>query len=303
MDSASVTATNLLGVHEQNTTNNGATATTTVHTPVLTLSKTGTPSVNAGEAATYTLTYANVGSGAAAGVTISDTLPTETYYSVALDQGAGPRPTSVVANPDGTTTLSWTIGNLAGNSGPSQITFTARPSLLVLAGTGKSDTASVSFQNANGCTYAPVTSSATTTITEVPPGREPLTLGYWRNHPADWTPETLARIQATDTRWDSNSDGMLSVPEVEAAFAQPGGTVTTLQWQLLAVYFNLATRHINADTLILSKTANSLGLHNVRDAALYAIATLSLSPTTNSNRYVQATTALDEINSNRSETY
>jgi uncharacterized repeat protein (TIGR01451 family) len=303
VDTAAVTATNLIGIHEQNTSNNSATATTTVHTPVLTLSKTATPSVNAGEAATYTLTYANTGTGAASGVTINDILPTETYYSVALDLGAGPRPTSVVANPDGTTTLIWAVGNLAGNSGSVQITFTARPSLLVLAGTTKTDNASVSFQNANGCTYTPVTSSANTTITEVPPGRDPLTLGYWRNHPTDWTAEILARVQATDQRWDSNGDGMLSTAEVQAEFDQPGGTVTTLQWELLAVYFNLATRRINADTVISSKTANSLGLHTVRDAALYAIATLSLSPTTNANRYVQATTVLDEINSNHSESY
>lgn len=303
VDNATVASTNLLGVHEQNTANNAATATTTVHTPVLTLTKSGTPSVNAGEAATYTLTYANVGSGAATGVTITDTLPTETYYSIALDQGAGPRPATVVANADGTTTLSWNIGNLAGNSGPAQITFTARPSLLVLAGTSKTDQATVSFQNANGCVYTPVPSSATTTITEVPPGRDPLTLGYWRNHPAEWTAEILARIQATDTRWDANADGMLAASEVQAAFAQPGGTVTTLQWQLLAVYFNLGTRRINADTVISSKTANSLGLHTVRDAALYAIATLSLSPIKNSNQFIVATTILDEINSNHSESY
>jgi uncharacterized repeat protein (TIGR01451 family) len=302
-DTAAVTATNLINIDEQNTSNNSATATTTVHTPVLTLSKMATPSVNAGEATTYTLTYANTGTGAATGVTINDTLPIETYYSAALDLGAGVRSTSVVVNPDGTTTLTWAVGNLAGNSGPVQITFTARPSLVVLAGTSKADNASVSFQNANGCTYTPVPSSANTTITEVPPGRDPLTLGYWRNHPADWIAEILARVQATDQRWDSNGDGMLSAAEVQAEFNQPGGTVTTLQWELLAVYFNLATRRINADTVISSKTANSLGLHTVRDAALYAIATLSLSPTTNANRYVQATTVLDEINSNHSESY
>jgi uncharacterized repeat protein (TIGR01451 family) len=303
VDNATVTSTNLLGVPEQNTANNAATASTTVHTPVLTLTKTATPSVNAGEAATYTLTYANIGSGAATGVTITDILPTETYYSIALDQGAGPRPASVVANADGTTTLTWNIGSLSGNSGPAQIAFTARPSLLVLAGTNKMDQATVSFQNANGCVYTPVTASATTTISEVPPGQNPLTLGYWRNHPEEWTTEILARIQATDTRFDANGDGMLSGAEIQATFSQPGGSVSTLQWQLLAVYFNLGTRRINADTLIASKTATSLGLHNVRDAALYAIATLNLSPTTNSARYVLATTVLDEINSNRSEMF
>ena len=70
-----------------------ASAQTTIHAPVLTLSKTATATVNAGEAIAYTITYANTGSGAAANVTITDTVPAGVYYSVALDQGAGPKPT------------------------------------------------------------------------------------------------------------------------------------------------------------------------------------------------------------------
>jgi uncharacterized repeat protein (TIGR01451 family) len=302
-DSASVTAKNQLNQPEENTSNDSGSATSTVHAPRITLSKTATPSANAGEAVTYTLTYANAGSGGATGVSISDVLPTETYYSRALDQGTGPQPTTVVANADGTTTLTWSIGTVSGSAGQSQIGFTARPSLLLLAGTTKTDNASATFQNANGCTYAPATASAATLITEVPPSRNPLTLGYWRNHPSDWTTEIRARIQATDTGFDSNSDGMLSPSEVQAAFAPPGGTVQTLEWQLLAVYFNLGTRRINADTRITSPTDVRLGLTNVRGAALFALATLDLSPKTNSNRYVQATTVLDEINRNVSEVY
>ena len=72
---------------------------TTIHAPVLTLSKTATSSVKAGEAITYTLTYANTGSGGAADVTITDTLPVDVYYSLALDTGSGPKPSSVVKTP------------------------------------------------------------------------------------------------------------------------------------------------------------------------------------------------------------
>jgi uncharacterized repeat protein (TIGR01451 family) len=107
---------------------------TTAHTPKLTLSKTATTSVNAGEAIAYTITYQNTGGGAAANIVITDILPANVYYSKALDLGGGPKPNSVVVNGDGTRTLTWNIASLAANSGIQTIQYTARPSLLFLGG-------------------------------------------------------------------------------------------------------------------------------------------------------------------------
>jgi hypothetical protein len=87
-------------------------------------------------------------------------------------------------------------------------------------------------------------------------------------------------------------------------YAPGGNQPKVLEMQLLSVYFNLATRRINAGTAISSRVAGRLGLLTVRDAALYAIDTLALPVNAATrDRYSDATTVLDEINNNRSEVY
>jgi uncharacterized repeat protein (TIGR01451 family) len=294
-NTAKVDGTDLL----RNPVTSSSSVQTTIHAPVLSLSMAATGSVNAGEAITYTLTYENAGAGAASNVVVATTLPADVYYSRALDTGAGPHPTSVTANSDGSRTLRWTIGTLAGNSGPVTITFTARPTLLAPGGTAYTATATLGFTNENGCTYDSLRQSADTTITTVPPTLDPLTLGFWKTHPEQYDAEILARIQATDQRFDrSPADGRLSGPEVSGTFASAGGMPFILQQQLLATYFDLATRRINAETLIQSKLDTRLGLSTVRDAALFAIGTLELPVNrATSTQYSNAATALDEINS------
>ena len=308
INSAKVTGTDINGNPEEDTSNNIATASTTVHTPVLTFAKTATASVNAGEAITYTLTYQNTGSADAEGVIITDTLPKDVYYSIALDLGSGPKPGSVVTNSDGTTTLTWTIGALTTGSGMKTITYTGRPSLLFLAGSSVTNKAVLDFTDKNVNDYPALTATATTTITTVTPGRSPKTLGYYRTHPEVWTAETLARIQATDTRFDgadgSTPNGKLSSTEMTEVFAPAGNQPKVLLMQLLATDFNLATRQINAGTSIKSKTATRMGLTTVRSADVYAMETLKLPVTTkNMGRYSDATTVLDEINNGKSEVY
>jgi uncharacterized repeat protein (TIGR01451 family) len=302
-NSASAAAVDMLG----NPVTGSDSVQTTVHTPVLTLAKSATTAVNAGDAITYQLSYQNTGSGAAASVTITDTLPADVYYSTALDQGSGPAPSSATRNANGTTTLTWTTGSLAGGSGAQTITYTVRPSLLFLGGSSVANSATLTFTNANGCTYAPVTASRSTGITTVPPSKNPLSPGYWKAHPEQWTNEILARIQATDQRFEgadgSSPDGKLSTKEVAAVFGAGGTQANTLRAQLLATYFNLATRRINAGTTINSKTDAKLGLHAVRAAALYARATLDLPVGGNTGRYNDVTLVLDEINNNKSESY
>jgi uncharacterized repeat protein (TIGR01451 family) len=305
---ASVTGTNTLGFADVNLDNNSAEALTSVQAPKLTITKSAPASVNSGEAIAYTIAYQNNGSGGATNVTITDTLPGELYYSKALDLGTGPQPNAVTLNANGTRTLSWQVGSLAGNSGAQTIQYTARPSLLFLGGESLSNNARLTFTNANGCTYVPVTSSASTTINVVPPSQDPQGLGFWRNHPELEAAEILARIQATDVRFEgadgTSPDGALSLAEAQAVLVPGGNMDKVLEEQLLGTYFNLATRRINAGTLIQSRTAVRLGLTNVRDAALYAIGTLPL-PVNSANRtrYSDATRVLDEINTNRSEVY
>jgi len=307
-NSATVKAKNLILNPESNTSNNSASATTTIHTPVLALSKTASASVAAGEAITYRLTYANTGSGGAASVVITDVLAADVYYSKALDLGAGPQPNSVVVNGDGTTTLTWNVGAVPASSGPIVIEFTARPSLLALGGANFPNNASLTFQNANGCVYAPVNATASTTITVVAPTRDPVGVGFLRNHEELLLAEILARIQATDQRFDGADgtapNGALSVAEVTAVLVPGGNMNKVLAEQLIATYFNLATRRINAGTAIDSRLAGQLGLANVRDAVIYAEATLLL-PVISANRpqYSDATTVLEQINANRIEVY
>ena len=202
---------------------------TTVRAPVVTLAKTATPSVNAGEAITYRITYANTGGGAAGNVVITDVLPAGVYYSTALDTGAGPKPTTVTLNADGTRTFTWNVGALAGASGQKTIEYRARPTLPSLPGSTFTNSAKLTFINANGCVYAPVTGSAQTTVTAVTPGRLPLLSTIWLLRQDLRTPESLARVQATDTRFDgadgSTANGALSLPESSAVvppLTQPG---------------------------------------------------------------------------------
>lgn len=304
-NSITVTGTDADGVPDPYTLDNSAVATTTVQAPVLTVGKTATTTVNAGEAITYTITYANTGTGGASSVNVVDTLPAGIYYSLSLDTGSGPKPNSVTLNADGTRTLRWSVGSLAAQSGNKTIVFTARPTLLAVGGTTYANAVSVSYKNAGGaCTYAPVNSSSTTTITVVPPTRDPLSQGFWKNHPELWSAEFRARIQATDQRYDANADGALSAAEATAAFNASNQPKTILSEQLLATYFNLASRRINAGTAISSKETKQLGLNNVRNAVIYGQDTLALpvSPTT-APRYSTIIRVLDDINRNRIEVY
>jgi len=300
----SVTATDENGIPDPDLADNTAQAATTVQTPVLTLAKTATAAVNAGEAIIYTITYENTGGAAATNVVIADVLPAGIYYSQALDLGAGPKPNTVTLNADGTRTLVWNVATAPGHSGPQTINFTARPTLLALSGAAYGNNVSLSFQNGKGCAYAAVNATAATNITVTPPTRDPLSMGFWRTHPEAWTSESLARIQATDQRYDTDGDGALSVTEATTMLAPGGNQPKVLQMQLLAAYFNLATRRINADTTIRSKTADSLGLVNVANAATFSIGALLLpAGPPNAARDDDATRVLDEINNNQSEVY
>ncbi|WP_156046064.1 CARDB domain-containing protein [Herbidospora cretacea] len=314
-DGATLTATaavagkNTQGVAEpvELLADNTATAATVAHIPVMTVTAAATSAVNAGEKITYTVTHRNDGSAAATGATLRRTLPANVYYSTALDTGAGPGPAAVTRNPDGTTTLTWNLGTVA-TAGTGTVVFTARPSLLMEAGDTVTGSATVTYGGTNGCAFTPVTATAPTTITEVEPSRHPLLTTVWAISPDLRTAEALARVQATDTRFDggddSPADGALSQPEASAAFLLPVTQPRTLRAELLATTLNLATRRINAGTGVHTVTLQRLGLETVGDAVRYVQGTLAQPPTLgNLVRYADSTLILTEINSNLAERY
>ncbi|GAA3612493.1 hypothetical protein GCM10022419_116880 [Nonomuraea rosea] len=285
------------------TYNNTAQATTKVHAPRFTLEKTTFATVNAGAEMKIDLQVANVGSGTATGVVLTDTLPAEVYYSQTLDRGSGPEPSKATRNADGTTTLTWSQEALAGGK-ELAVQFTARPSLLHTAGARLTDRASVVYGNAKGCTFPPVTASASTTVTEVTPTRDPRSHGYWKTRSQARTWELLARVQATDQRFDGSAGGELENSEAEAVLNAGGPQPGPVRFQLLATLLDLAARQINAATRIDSELSRRLGAHMVGEAVRYAFATLTepLNSTT-AGRYSDTTALLDEIVNNRSEVY
>jgi uncharacterized repeat protein (TIGR01451 family) len=285
--------------------------TTTIHAPVLVLATTASATVNAGEAIAYTITYQNTGSGGATNVIITDTVPADIYYSLALDQGTGPKPTTVTLNANGTRTLVWNVGALPASAGSRSIQFTARPTLLALGGTTFTNSVSLTFNSGATCVAPPLTASASSSISVATIVGEPEELSHWRRHPEEGIAEILARIQATDQRYDGRDtttpDGALSSAEVKAVLKQSFNLAVLvglvhdrpkkLDQVLLAVYFNLATRRVNAGTAVASEESTALGLANVRDAVLYARATLALPfDSTTKKRYNDSIELLEAIN-------
>jgi uncharacterized repeat protein (TIGR01451 family) len=294
VNSATASSTDMGGGAEANLTNNSAAASTTVHAPKLQVMKTASGTGLAGEAITYKVSVNNTGSSAASNVVVKDVLPAWVYYSKALDFGAGPKPDSVTREADGTTTLVWNLDTLSA-SGSMALEYTVRPSLLFLGGETLDNAVEVSYRSANGCVFSPEHASVVSTVKIVEPSDNPLNDGVWRNHSQWWDSEILARIQATDQRFDSNNDGQLSSSEVEIVL----DAKDDLNKELIAAYLNLATRKISAATSLDPKfqLISELGLKNVRNAVIYANQTLLL-PVTNSNRdgYHDAMQVLHMIN-------
>jgi uncharacterized repeat protein (TIGR01451 family) len=300
-NTATAEAKNLANGAEENTDNNIGKATSTIKAPQLTLAATATPAANAGEAVTTALTVANTGGASSANTTLSYTLPAGVYYSTALDQGSGPKPGSVTGG-----TLTWQLGSLDAGA-TTTVRFTTRSSLLTVGGTALTGQAKVTYGNTNGCTYDPVSASATSTVTEVAPSRNPAPQAIWLALPGLRTTELLARVQATDTRFDgidgTTPDGQLSQREISAAFTLPVLQPRALRAELLTSYLNLGSRRINAATRVSTITLERLGLHTVGDAARHGQATLNLPPAGNVIAYTDATLALVEINTGIAERY
>jgi RHS repeat-associated protein/uncharacterized repeat protein (TIGR01451 family) len=116
------------------------TASTTEHLPIVSIAKSGPPTAGAGTTASYPLSLTNSGGAPANGLSISDSLPNGAAGTVSG------LPAGLAAAANATATASYSIpgsqpaGSLA-------------------------DTAALTWQDANGNAYGPVSSSFTTTVT------------------------------------------------------------------------------------------------------------------------------------------
>ncbi|HEV8593982.1 MAG TPA: hypothetical protein VGR51_00435 [Thermoplasmata archaeon] len=273
---------------------------TDIRFPDLEVTKTVTPSVNAGEPIAIDITYENVGDADAEDVVVADTLTAEVAY---VAGSAIPPPTSVTLNGDGTTTIEWSVGTVAPGGGGT-ITVTARPSLLLVAPDVLVNLAPVAFEDANDNVYPAEVAVAATVLTEVTATEDVRPLGWWKNHEGRITEEIRAMIQATDTRYDLDGNGVLSEEEAHAALQgdRPQDRISHLRSQLFATYLNLATRAYNAGTAIpdsLDGKIAMLGLDfaNIREAAWFARDVLAMPLDAGTDYlYVKAFTALAEVN-------
>ncbi|MFC5823488.1 CARDB domain-containing protein [Nonomuraea insulae] len=297
-NTATVEGRNVAGGAEENTDNNTGKATTAIKAPQLTLDASATPTAGAAEAVTTTLKVTNTGGASATDATLAYTPPAGVYYSTALDQGSGPRPSSVTGG-----TPTWKLGSMDAGA-TTTVRFTTRSSLLAVGGTVLTGQAKVSYGNAKGCVYTPVTASSSSTVTEVAPSRNPRPTAIWTLTPSLWTPESLARVQATDQRFDgidgTAPDGQLSQREVGSVFTLPALQPRTLRAELLTTYLNVGSRRINAATAVRTLTIERLGLHTVGDAARHGQKILGDG---NVITYTDATLALVEINTGVAERY
>lgn len=122
-NTASVTGDNI----DPNGGNNSQTASTTVSASAdLTINKSGPASATAGTNITYTVTLTNSGPSAAASVSLTDAVPTNTTF-VSESQTAGPTFSCSTPAPGGTGTITCTLGSFGVGSATFSITVHINP--------------------------------------------------------------------------------------------------------------------------------------------------------------------------------
>ena len=197
---------------------NTSTSTTTIIVPNVWASKTGTATVLPNGDISYTLSYGNNGTAAAAGVALVDTLPAGTSYV-----SASPAPASVSGN-----TVTWNAGTI-GVGGAGTITLVARAAATATAGTVLTNNVSISTTTP-GDNPGDNTSTSTTTVvapnvritktgtaTSLPGGLVDYTLSYSNNGTA-----AAASVTVVDTL----PAGATFVSANPAPASQSGNTLT-----------------------------------------------------------------------------
>jgi uncharacterized repeat protein (TIGR01451 family) len=257
--------------------------------------------VNVGESIKHQIVFENIGNGEAKNILINDTIPKGVYYHENLDSGIGPKPNATIVNNDGTTTLVWNIANLEPDSSIKTIEYSVRTSLLMFEGK-LSNHVVLDFTDENNNNYSELHASSETFVFSSSRAitKDPLSSNSWFQHEELWTPEILARIQATDQRYDgidgTEPNGILTKQELKSLSSLKPGQPKQLHIELLGTYFNLATQRINADSLIHTPNKDTAHLNNVRDAVNYSTDALSKQIRSNEKTYNLATTALRFVN-------
>ncbi len=137
--------------------NDTSNATTTLTRPNLSLSKDGPATAAAGSEFVYTLAYVNTGDGAAAGVSVTDTLPASlTFVS------AQPAPTSQSGQ-----TLTWDVGDVAAG-GSGSVSLRVRLVATAQPGSAITNTAQTTTTSTGETTTTDNTGTATTTVSQNP---------------------------------------------------------------------------------------------------------------------------------------
>lgn len=269
---------------------------TSVEFPDLDAAKSGPAEAAPGEPITHVVDVSNVGTADAASVEVSDTLPAGLVYSGPLDGGAGPSPDLVTPNPDGTTTLGWSLGTIEAGTTKS-IEYHLRWSLLADPDASVTNEVTVAYADANGNEYGAETASATTSIVFQRAG-DPLPRGLWRVRDHLRTPDALAAVQITDDRYDIGDppDGVLDDGEAEAALGDMTTFDDRLAAHLLATLLNLADHRIASTTEVSGRGADSLGVTNVRQTVAKAVSILDGGSPASPPDYVDVIGVLDRIN-------
>jgi hypothetical protein len=254
VSTASAVATGAAGQADVNPSNDTASVTTTVRKAVPELIVATTPSSHAGEQITVTLTYRNTGTVTATGAAAQVVLPKDVYYSAALDPAGAPRPTTVDRRADGTTLLAWALPDLAAGAAAATVVFRVRSSLLTAPGTALTFAGTLATDATNGCPALTTSGSASTVATLPATAGTPVSTAIRSLATTTWTPESLARIHATDQRFDGLAgaapDGAMDRTETRSVYGLNIAVRQQLRAELASVYFNLAERRFNNDTTL-----------------------------------------------------
>jgi uncharacterized repeat protein (TIGR01451 family) len=137
----------------------------------MTLAKTdGQTTVYPGDPLPYVISYTSNGTTAAVNVVVTDTLPAGTTYV-----SASPTPVSVTPGGGGTTIVVWNVGAVAVGGGGS-ISLNARVDGATLPGSTLTNQVQLTFSDASGNSYAPLTAQDVDTVGgAVPPSQATLT--------------------------------------------------------------------------------------------------------------------------------
>jgi RHS repeat-associated protein/uncharacterized repeat protein (TIGR01451 family) len=228
---------------------------TTEHLPIASVAKTGPATIDAGKSATYSLALANAGSAPAASLTLTDSLPGGTVIPTTGT------PASLAPGDKATASATYTVpvGQPAGNL---------------------TDTASLRWTDANGNSYGPVSSQATTSVTQAhrlttltlsPPQSGPLPVG--------------ATLTLTVKALDQGGAPMANLPIVLSVVGPNATSHNLTTGADGTVTFTYTGVHAGTDTVQASGTGADSSLSSNTATAIWITPVQTVSTTTIHGRF------------------